>query len=253
MARMADDQVTLEVVAGSATGATIVVEDRLLFGRQSEDAGRLGEDPELSREHALISRQPSGEYTIEDLSSMNGTFVNRTRIDSPVVLSAGDLVDMGATSLIVRSAPVAGPPEVDVRAPTVVREGIKAEEEAGAPDEHETQAPLGAAEAPPDELAPLPATGAAQASPAELGSAPDMGALEQQPIPPPREVAKKPPSGQAPESSAEELQPTAIPRLELRLVIDLQRIEIELALADGDRVRLKAQGDRWQLETEDGR
>jgi hypothetical protein len=111
----------LEVVAGNAVGTMIAVEDRLVFGRESE-AGRLGDDPELSRHHAEISREPIGEYQIKDLASTNGTFVNRVRIDAAAVLGVGDLIDIGASSLIVREAPAAAPAEtaVDVRAATVI-------------------------------------------------------------------------------------------------------------------------------------
>jgi pSer/pThr/pTyr-binding forkhead associated (FHA) protein len=101
----------------------LVVDERLVIGRNSEDPGRLADDPELSRHHAEILRAPSGEFTIKDLSSTNGTFVNGTRLNTPAVLTVGDEIQVGATRLVVRSAPVAAAqarPEVDVRAATVI-------------------------------------------------------------------------------------------------------------------------------------
>lgn len=111
----------LEVVAGKATGSIIAVEDRIVFGRQSQGPGRLADDPELSRHHAEITQQSGGEYAVEDLSSTNGTFVNGKRVDALAALARGDIIDLGATRLIVRDAPaVDAPRQVDVRAATVV-------------------------------------------------------------------------------------------------------------------------------------
>lgn len=53
-------------------------------------------DPEISRHHSRLMRTQAG-YTIEDLRSTNGTFVNRQRITGPYQLSSGDLVGLGET------------------------------------------------------------------------------------------------------------------------------------------------------------
>ncbi len=115
----------LEVVAGNAAGTTIEVEERLVFGRQTEGDGQLANDPELSRHHAEISRQPSGEYQLEDLSSTNGTHVNGARLTEPTALSLGDAIELGTTKLVVRAllaapAPAPEPAAVDVRAATAI-------------------------------------------------------------------------------------------------------------------------------------
>ncbi|HYM55520.1 MAG TPA: FHA domain-containing protein [Solirubrobacteraceae bacterium] len=92
----------LEVISGNAAGATITVEDELVIGRHAGGAGRLSEDEEISRQHARISREATGDYAIEDLGSSNGTFVNGLRIQSPRLLSPGDSVETGATTLLVK-------------------------------------------------------------------------------------------------------------------------------------------------------
>ena len=115
-------ELRLEVTAGKATGFDLVVDDRLVIGRNSQGPGKLADDPELSRDHAEIARTPSGEYTIRDLSSTNGTFVNGAQLTTAAVLTAGDQVEVGATTLVVRSAPAVAqqpPPNVDVRAETM--------------------------------------------------------------------------------------------------------------------------------------
>jgi pSer/pThr/pTyr-binding forkhead associated (FHA) protein len=124
------DLLALEVIAGKATGLNFSVDDRLVIGRNSDGHGRLGDDPELSRHHAEVARTPSGEFTIKDLSSTNGTFVNGTRLTAVAILSVGDEIEAGGTKLVVRSAPVVSPPapaDVDVRAATLVGEVTPAE------------------------------------------------------------------------------------------------------------------------------
>jgi hypothetical protein len=102
----------LEVIAGTAAGAVIRVEDELVLGRYATGAGRLSEDSEISRHHAHITREASGNFAIEDLGSSNGTFVNGLRIATPQLLAEGDSIEVGATTLVVRSivAPAAAAP-----------------------------------------------------------------------------------------------------------------------------------------------
>jgi FHA domain len=111
----------LEVIGGNASGSTIVVDDELVIGRHATGAGRLSEDEELSRQHARISREATGDYAIEDLGSSNGTFVNGLRIQTPRLLAPGDSIETGTTTLVVREVvrptPAPTPPPPDVAAP----------------------------------------------------------------------------------------------------------------------------------------
>jgi pSer/pThr/pTyr-binding forkhead associated (FHA) protein len=100
----------LEVIAGNAAGFMILVEDELVIGRHAEGAGKLSDDSEISRQHARISREESSDYAIEDLGSSNGTFVNGLKIPSPRLLALGDSVELGATTLVVRSIFGSPPP-----------------------------------------------------------------------------------------------------------------------------------------------
>ena len=60
---------------------------------------------EISRRHASISFA-GGQYTIEDLASTNGTFVNGRRISTPTMLSDGDVLDLGdSVSLVFAAVP----------------------------------------------------------------------------------------------------------------------------------------------------
>jgi predicted component of type VI protein secretion system len=102
---MAASVALLEAVAGNAAGTTILVEDELVIGRHASGAGRLADDEEISRAHARVTLDASNFCAIEDLGSTNGTFVNGLRISSPLILSEGDTIELGGTTLVVRELP----------------------------------------------------------------------------------------------------------------------------------------------------
>jgi len=93
----------LEVVAGNLGGTAIDVGDQLDIGRAAAGQGQLGGDPEISRSHARVAREPDGSYTVEDLDSTNGTFVNGLRITSRQALEVDDTLEVGGTRLRVAS------------------------------------------------------------------------------------------------------------------------------------------------------
>ena len=67
--------------------------DRTTIGR-SPDNDIFLDDVTVSRKHAVVL-QSGGELRIEDLGSLNGTFVNRRRIDAATQLESGDEVQIG--------------------------------------------------------------------------------------------------------------------------------------------------------------
>jgi class 3 adenylate cyclase len=89
---------SLLVKEGPRSGEQLVVETQLVLGRGEADV--VIDDPEISRRHALL-RLRNGSIEIEDLDSLNGTWVNDSRIEAPVKLSPGDVVRMGRTTLEV--------------------------------------------------------------------------------------------------------------------------------------------------------
>ncbi|MFL5868717.1 MAG: trypsin-like peptidase domain-containing protein [Thermoleophilaceae bacterium] len=95
---------SLRVVAGNAAGKEIELDSEFLIGRAADkEEGKLGDDPEISRSHARISRRAGDQLAIEDLGSTNGTFVNGKKVEGAQVLSAGDTIKVGTTTLQVLS------------------------------------------------------------------------------------------------------------------------------------------------------
>lgn len=63
------------------------------------------EDPQISRRHARLTRQ-GNSYLLEDLTSTNGTFVNGSRVTTPVLLANGDLIGLADTVVLAVQLPV---------------------------------------------------------------------------------------------------------------------------------------------------
>jgi hypothetical protein len=78
---------------GGRQGETFPLEgDEVEIGR-SPDADVFLDDVTVSRAHAVLSRDDAG-YTIEDRGSLNGTYVNRRRVEK-AKLEDGDEVQIG--------------------------------------------------------------------------------------------------------------------------------------------------------------
>lgn len=90
----------LEIIAGNGRGRKYDLSDNaeVLLGRDPEADIRI-EDIECSRRHALISSK-DGRFSIEDLGSRNGLFINRARC-SKALLDLGDEIRIGHTTLRV--------------------------------------------------------------------------------------------------------------------------------------------------------
>ena len=56
-------------------------------------------DTQMSRQHARIQREPTGHFTLHDLKTTNGSFVNGGRVDL-AALNPGDEIRLGLTRLV---------------------------------------------------------------------------------------------------------------------------------------------------------
>jgi pSer/pThr/pTyr-binding forkhead associated (FHA) protein len=99
---LADGTGVLVVKRGPESGAKFVLDNELTrVGRHPESEIFL-DDITVSRRHAEFVRSASG-YVVRDVGSLNGTYVNRERIDE-VPLSSGDEVQIGKFKLVFLAA-----------------------------------------------------------------------------------------------------------------------------------------------------
>lgn len=70
-----------------------------VIGRDGEQVDLIQAGPDVSRRHAWIGQDADGHWTIRDLDSLNGVFVNGQRISSAAVdqheLQSGDVIGLG--------------------------------------------------------------------------------------------------------------------------------------------------------------
>jgi FHA domain/zinc-ribbon domain len=70
-----------------------ILRERVTVGRAPSSDVFL-DDVTVSREHALIERRPDGGMHVRDLGSLNGTYVNRERVED-AHLDDGDELQVG--------------------------------------------------------------------------------------------------------------------------------------------------------------
>lgn len=81
---------------GLTPGTKIPLGSNTLLGRASGCNILVG-DSFVSSKHAVIKHRDS-QYWLEDLKSLNGTYLNEIKLESPAVLADGDRVRIGGVS-----------------------------------------------------------------------------------------------------------------------------------------------------------
>ncbi|MBL8115317.1 MAG: FHA domain-containing protein, partial [Acidobacteria bacterium] len=99
-----------------------VTKDEIKIGRTSARNDLVLDDLSVSREHAVISRN-GDVFTVTDLRSANGTFVNGVMLEGSVVWNAGDEVVIGKTTLLLETEKPAPPPAPAKKAVDDIRFG----------------------------------------------------------------------------------------------------------------------------------
>jgi hypothetical protein len=99
-------------------------EDRITLGKSPDNHAELYWDGTASRLHAVIERFPSG-WSLRDMGSRNGTFLNGDRIAGERALRPGDEIRVGQTLMVFKlaggrqpvtpTAAAEGPPEMTRR------------------------------------------------------------------------------------------------------------------------------------------
>ena len=115
----------LVVQRGPSAGARFLLDaDRTVAGR-SPDADIFLDDVTVSRKHVEFVREGEG-FVVRDVGSLNGTYVNRDRIER-AVLRAGDEVQIGKFRMTFHPSPARAAADAPV-----VRQAEPGEQGAGA-------------------------------------------------------------------------------------------------------------------------
>ncbi|MFD4691857.1 FHA domain-containing protein [Streptomyces sp. NPDC058463] len=89
----------LVVRRGPNSGSRFLLDGELTTAGRHPQSDIFLDDVTVSRRHVEFRRSPDGSFTVGDVGSLNGTYVNRERIDS-VLLSNGDEVQIGKYRLV---------------------------------------------------------------------------------------------------------------------------------------------------------
>ncbi len=88
----------LVVQRGPSAGSRFLLDTDEVSAGRHPDSEIFLDDVTVSRRHAVFRRTSDG-YLVADVGSLNGTYVNRDRIDE-VLLSGGDEVQIGKYRLV---------------------------------------------------------------------------------------------------------------------------------------------------------
>ncbi len=89
----------LVVTRGPNVGARYLLADKVVRAGRHPESDIFLDDITVSRRHVEITPKDNGAYELRDVGSLNGTYVNRERIDD-VALAPGDEVQIGKFKLV---------------------------------------------------------------------------------------------------------------------------------------------------------
>ncbi len=86
------------VQRGPGSGSRFLLDSDVVYAGRSPESEIFLDDVTVSRKHAEFNRE-GASFTVSDVGSLNGTYVNRDRIDH-VLLKDGDEVQIGKYRLV---------------------------------------------------------------------------------------------------------------------------------------------------------
>ncbi len=90
---------TLVVKRGPTVGSSYMLKSQVTRAGRHPESDIFLDDITVSRRHAEFTRGADGRMVVRDVGSLNGTYVNRERIEEHV-LEAGDEVQIGKFKLV---------------------------------------------------------------------------------------------------------------------------------------------------------
>jgi pSer/pThr/pTyr-binding forkhead associated (FHA) protein len=109
-----DEGTNLVLISSDGSQLEVPTKDEVVIGREDpisdvfpdvDLTGMGGMEKGVSRKHAIIHRSGT-DYTIEDMGSTNGTYINKKKIQprAPQAIKPGDELRFGKLSLSVQAA-----------------------------------------------------------------------------------------------------------------------------------------------------
>ncbi|MFG2824563.1 FHA domain-containing protein [Kitasatospora sp. NPDC048365] len=92
----------LVVTAGSLQGTTVALQGQTITLGRAHDSTIVLDDDYASSRHARIYPDQTGQWTVEDLGSTNGTYLDRQRLTTPTPLQVGMPIRIGRTVIELR-------------------------------------------------------------------------------------------------------------------------------------------------------
>ena len=98
-----DGAATLVVTRGPGAGSRFVLDNDVVQAGRHPESDIFLDDVTVSRRHAELVRSAPG-WIVRDVGSLNGTYVNRQRIEDSSPLANGDEVQIGRFKLVFLTA-----------------------------------------------------------------------------------------------------------------------------------------------------
>jgi len=92
----------LVVTQGSLAGTTVALHGQTVTLGRAHDSTIVLDDDYASSRHARIYPDQAGQWTVEDLGSTNGTYLDRQRLTTPTPLQIGVPIRIGRTVIELR-------------------------------------------------------------------------------------------------------------------------------------------------------
>jgi hypothetical protein len=102
----------LEVSTPSGRELIPLTGQRVTLGKTTTNTVALDHDPTVSRLHAILENHGSA-WSIRDVGSRNGTYINGEKIEAERVLRSGDELRIGKTKLVYLEARQADEPHFE--------------------------------------------------------------------------------------------------------------------------------------------
>lgn len=90
----------LVVRRGPNSGSRFLLDGELTTAGRHPESDIFLDDVTVSRRHVEFRRGQDGGFTVSDVGSLNGTYVNRERMENGIPLANGDEVQIGKYRLV---------------------------------------------------------------------------------------------------------------------------------------------------------